>query len=359
MSVVELYNEDCNQALKRLPDNSVDLIVTDPPYYKVKKNEWDNQWSSQKSFLAWLDRCFAEFWRVLKPAGSLYVFCSPSLVSETELLIKERFNVVNNIVWRKPRGRHNGCYQEGLRRYYTQTERIIFAEQFGADENAKGKVGYGKSCQQVKAAVFKPLIEYFIQAKESAGIKNKQINEATGTQMARHWFSYSQWSLPSKQQYATLQNLFRDAAEGLNGGLFKERGGLSKPYQGLRREYEELRREYEELCREYEELRRPFSVTKDVPYTDVWDFSSVPSYKVRHPCEKPIELMRHIVKASTREGMTVLDAFMGHGNAGIAAVENGCDFIGIERDVNYFGVAKGRLDDCMESSQSDRQKNAA
>lgn len=44
MSSVELVNADCLQYLPSLPDNSIDLIITDPPYFRVKPNGWDNQW---------------------------------------------------------------------------------------------------------------------------------------------------------------------------------------------------------------------------------------------------------------------------------------------------------------------------
>jgi site-specific DNA-methyltransferase (adenine-specific) len=109
----ELVHADSLEYIKTLPDNSLDAIITDPPYYRVKANAWDNQWPSVTDYLAWLDEFFAEFWRVLKPAGSLYVFCGPKLSSDTELLLRDRFNVLNHIVWAKPSGRWNGARKEG------------------------------------------------------------------------------------------------------------------------------------------------------------------------------------------------------------------------------------------------------
>ncbi|EPV1137006.1 DNA-methyltransferase, partial [Escherichia coli] len=40
----DLINADCLHFIQSLPDDSIDLIVTDPPYFKVKPNGWDNQW---------------------------------------------------------------------------------------------------------------------------------------------------------------------------------------------------------------------------------------------------------------------------------------------------------------------------
>ncbi len=48
---VELINADCLQYLATLPDNTIDLIVTDPPYFKVKPNGWDNQWNGDARLL--------------------------------------------------------------------------------------------------------------------------------------------------------------------------------------------------------------------------------------------------------------------------------------------------------------------
>ncbi|WP_340121428.1 DNA methyltransferase [Methylobacter svalbardensis] len=53
--------------------------------------------------------------------------------------------------------------------------------------------------------------------------------------------------------------------------------------------------------------RRHFAVTKHVHFTNVWDFKSVQWYPGKHPCEKPLDLMRHIIEASSRPGDMVLD----------------------------------------------------
>ena len=106
---------------------------------------------------------------------------------------------------------------------------------------------------------------------------------------------------------------------------------------------EYLRREYEDLRREYEDLRRPFTVTADVPYTDVWDFATVQAYAGKHPCEKPPDMMRHIVQASSRPDAVVLDCFCGSGNALVAARDLGRQYIGIDISEHWCDVARERL----------------
>jgi site-specific DNA-methyltransferase (adenine-specific) len=63
-----------------------------------------------------------------------------------------------------------------------------------------------------------------------------------------------------------------------------------------------------------------------------------------HPSPKPIEFMRKLVARLCKPGQTILDPFMGSGQTGIAAVELGCNFIGIEKDPHYFAIAQRRIE---------------
>lgn len=69
-------NEDCMSFLKSLPDSSVDLILTDPPYYIGYDGGkgWDSQWSSEKDYLDWCEEWTKECVRVLKSDRMLCVF---------------------------------------------------------------------------------------------------------------------------------------------------------------------------------------------------------------------------------------------------------------------------------------------
>ena len=67
------------------------------------------------------------------------------------------------------------------------------------------------------------------------------------------------------------------------------------------------------------------------------------SEKNGHPCPKPIGLMKWLVDRASLPGETVLDPFMGSGTTGVAAVQQGRQFIGIERDPKYFEIACERI----------------
>ena len=62
-----------------------------------------------------------------------------------------------------------------------------------------------------------------------------------------------------------------------------------------------------------------------------------------HPTQKPVELLEYLVKTYTNEGDTVLDNCMGSGSTGVACINTGRKFIGIELDENYFNIAEKRI----------------
>lgn len=64
-----------------------------------------------------------------------------------------------------------------------------------------------------------------------------------------------------------------------------------------------------------------------------------------HPTQKPVALMEYMIRTYTNEGETVLDNCMGSGTTGVACVNTGRNFIGIERDDKYFEIARRRIDD--------------
>lgn len=66
--------------------------------------------------------------------------------------------------------------------------------------------------------------------------------------------------------------------------------------------------------------------------------------KTVHPTQKPVALMEYLIRTYTNEGETVLDNCMGSGTTGVGCVNTNRNFIGIEQDTKYFGVAKQRIE---------------
>ena len=72
-----------------------------------------------------------------------------------------------------------------------------------------------------------------------------------------------------------------------------------------------------------------------------------------HPTQKPVALMEYLIRTYTSEGETVLDFTMGSGTTGVACVNTGRKFIGIERDEGYFAIAKERIEKAMGITPSE------
>lgn len=76
----------------------------------------------------------------------------------------------------------------------------------------------------------------------------------------------------------------------------------------------------------------------------VWKFAKDVQKSALHPTQKPLALLEELIKTYTNEGDLILDSCMGSGTTGVAAVNLGRKFIGIERDEKYFGIAKERIE---------------
>jgi len=330
----ELWLGDCRDVLPMLP--MVDLVLTDPPFFGVKDEAWDNQWPSADAFLAFIGDVVGLLADKMRSNASMYLFASPAMAARVESETSKRLNVLNHICWRKAApgkkaiSAGNKSEKEALRAYWPGTERIIFAEHFNSDNLAKGKSSYTAKCDELRGFVFEPLRAYLAGECAALGWTAGDVNRICGNKMATHYLTNSQWTLPTEANYKRMQ----EAAH----------GHIRREYEDLRREYEDLRREYEDLRREYEDLRRPFALTNKDQWSDCWEFDPVPGYAGKHPCEKPVPLLSQAILASSRPGALVLDAFMGSGSSGDACALLGRRYIGIEKDKAIFRQACERIE---------------
>lgn len=266
---MDIRKVDALELLQSLGDKSVDLILTDPPYYKLLNIAWDKQWKTKDDYLNWLEAIVKECQRVLKDNGSFYMFCSPQMLVKVGGVIDKYFHILNTIRW----GDKASCARsfgsrESWRCYLNNSEEIIFAEQL-----VQSKDG-------IQDNVFEPIRQYLNVERIRSGLSPKQCNEICGNQMAGHYFTKSQWELPTEANYNKL-----------------------KQYMGLK--------PYGELKAQYDTLRRTFKLTADKAYNNTWNFKQTPSRQGRHPCEKPAELISHIIDVSSNEGDLVVDMFCG------------------------------------------------
>ena len=327
---VTLYCGDCLEVLPEISEK-VNLLLTDPPYSRVKDDDWDRCSHSE------LETLLRNVFELVKPKmalnGAAYCFCWPYFSARLQLIMSDYFNVLNEIVCMKRRPYGAQCGQQAkaditkCRKFFPETERIVFAEMYGSDKQAAADAGYQKASEQLWAELMRPLIRYFQEAKKESGLSSKEIQERmfqlTGKRYVfdHHTFSESQWEFPVREQYEAAAT-----------------------FLPLRRQYDELRRQYDELRRQYDELRRAHFPSRS-NFTDLWSYSPIlaGSKKRLHNCQKPIQMITDMVTTSSRPGNIVLDPFAGSGTTGVAAMRTGRRAVLIERDERYCEIAANRF----------------
>ncbi len=233
---------------------------------------------------------------------------------ETDFVFKQM------IVWNK---RFDGVYNKGfldgfceinqLRNYQQMAEYCFFYVL--QDET-------GLTTIKLDTNNFSTLRKYFKNIQEELSVTKKAIIEKVG-QRADHCFRWasSQWDMPTDDTYNALIKEFE-----INSfDCF--------------REYEDLREEYEDLREEYEDLRYTFNTQKT--HHSVWNYPV--AKKQGHITPKPLEMMENILLHSTNKDAVVLDMFMGSGTTGVACKNLNRNFIGIEKNKEYFEIAKKRI----------------
>lgn len=299
---------DSLEKIKLLPDCSISLILTDPPYHSTKKDNIanDKAFDTDDDFIFWMREYFVEWKRILKPNGSIFMFCSSAMSAKLEIAMSENFNMLSHIVWSKPNdpgfdGWKGKMKKESLRQWYPHSERILFAEP-ATNGNLK-RSWFGSFLREMRT---------------KAGISGHQLTELTGSYgKVNHGGAVSNWetgrNIPNREQYEKICEVL------LNTGKIDE-------------------------MPDYEDVIRKFEVTADIQFTDVWDFNSVRPYSGKHPAEKPLEMLEHCINATTFEDDIVLDCFGGSGSTSIASLNLNRYSISLELEKEWFEVIKMRLE---------------
>lgn len=126
METVTLWHGDCLELMKNIPDGSVDLVLTDPPYGMAFKSNYRkekyNEIKNDKS-LEWLEKYVGECFRILKYNTAVYFFCSWHNVDVFKQAIEKKFKIKNILIWEK----NNTSMGDLKGSYAPKYEMIIFA----------------------------------------------------------------------------------------------------------------------------------------------------------------------------------------------------------------------------------------
>jgi len=309
--VKELINDDWIN--NGLPDKSIQLIIADPPYYKVK-GEFDFIWKTFADYLADVEKWAIECKRVLADNGTLFWYGDAKNIAYAQIIFDKHFNLLNNIVWENTNDHKQQIrFNEDLRTFAPLTERILM---------------YSNEQYNLTQCVFH--IRDYIRSeitKVKGKIVLKQVNEALGTATNGGGVASACLSLNKTEPTMLTKEMYEKLQKWC--------------YPGLRKEYEELRKEYEELRKEYEELRRPFN--NALHFGDVIRLPNYETSDYEHDTVKPEYLNAILVTTCSRKGDLVLIPFAGSGTECVVADRYDRNYIGYEILEKHYLEAKKRL----------------
>jgi len=295
--MIQLLQGDCLELMKEIPDGSVDMILTDPPYGTVTNMGLDG-WKDGKT--SWdtvidHDKMLEECNRILRFNGCMVLFSQDPYTSKLVTDTHGNLPFSYRLTWLKDHFA-NSLIAKKAPVNYTEDINVFFKK-------------YDTLSQH-------PLREYSKTLMEKIGLNLKGINEVLGHRRAEHFFytSSTQFGLCTEETYSDIVATFNiiDAM----------------PYK----EMENINRRF----------NRRFNLEDGMKYkSNVLEYKK--DYQGLHPTQKPVLLMEDLIKTYTNENETVLDFTMGSGTTGVAAKNLNRNFIGIELDETYFNIAKERI----------------
>lgn len=317
MKKFELWHGDCLELMKDIPDGSVDLVLTDPPYGTMageKRSGRLREHNRVDDCRKWdfaLDeqRVLQELSRILRPNGKALLFAQEPYTSKLILANVPSLPFSQRLHWKKNVAGNFLCSSQNCMQYI---EDICLFSKIAPKHDFDG---------------LHPLRDWFLQEKEKCvGV---DFGKLLGNGMASHYFTKgSQFAFPTRKNFEKLQST----------GNFQ-------------RDYEELNRIHEEW-----QAKHIQEMNKKAPSVfNLWQGgkskSNVFEYKKDndgyHPTQKPVALLEDLIQTYSNEGNTVLDFTAGSGSTGVACVNTNRHFIGIELDEVYFNIAKKRIEEAV------------
>ena len=282
---------DCVEEMSKIEAGSIDLVIADPPYWKVVGEKWDYEWRTEKEYVEWCLKWMKEVSRVLRYGGSFYCFGYFRTLALLVPYFEELgFDLRQQIVVDKGMQAVSGRATKRYKIFPNVTESILFA----IKDN-------------------KQFIKPFLKSRQQAlGLSSKQINEALGVKSngGGMWSIYTGRNVceqfPTEELWTKLEQILE----------------FDLPY-----------------CR----VAQTFN--PQMGFTDVWTDINFYSEKRYHPTQKPIKLISRIISASSNPGDWVLDPFSGGGSTQLSALELKRHYIAIEKDKGYFDIANRRIKD--------------
>lgn len=314
----KLY-EKSSYGLSELNDNSVHAVVTDPPY-GINLEEWDTLPDNQ----IWQD-CF----RVLKPGG--YLLCFSSIKFQhvfTQNLLNAGFEFKDVLLWAYLNGRVPPINLDQKIDNLLKNEREIIGEYnyVQGSPNSNKKDTYTTKTKKTKATPDSEQWTGFGTGLKTAYEPIIMVQKPLENSLAENVLKYQVGALnidstriPFEQGETEVGHNPHPLGRVMSNIIQTENFGDYNKY---------------------------FNINPDEQIDHFLFYSKVRDGKKTgniHPTKKPVALMKQLIKLVSLQNQIVLDPFMGSGSTGVAAKELNREFVGYEKQSEYFIIASERL----------------
>lgn len=280
--MIDLKCGDCLELMKKIPDESIDSIITDPPYLYLKNQKFDKAFNEIEFF----NNCY----RILKKNGFTVIFGrGESFYRWNTILCSIGFKFKEEIIWNK---RHNSTINNPISRVHETIS--IFTKNKGKLKNIK--------------------IPY-VEAR-----KYDFINIISDVKRINSIFNNS-------KSYNELLNFIKNGQINYMENKTNNNICIGKSFK-----------DYPRVIRCYKNIENGLKEKSIIEIEDT-------HYNKYHPAQKPVKLLERLINLVSDENNIILDPFMGSGTTGVACKNLNRDFIGIELDKEYFEIAKKRIEE--------------
>ena len=273
---------DCLDRLPEIESGSIDLVIGDPPYFKVINKKWDYQWRTEEDYIKWSIGWTTHIHRILRYGGTFYLFGYFKMLVKLIPYLKEMgFELRQQILIDKGMRAVAGRATKKYKMFPRTTESILF---FIKDN--------------------KPQIKKFLKEQQNKlSLTSKEINNAMGVKSngGGMWSIYTGDNvcaqIPTLEIWKKLQDIL-------------------------------------EFNLSYNSITQTFN--PQMGLTDIWTDINFYEEKRVHPTQKPKKLIQRLILTSTNKGDTIIDPFAGSGVTYFTAKELDRKCIAIEKDQNYY-----------------------
>ena len=314
----QIYNLDCLDGMKHIPDGSIDAIICDLPYGTMKTDNPSEAWKKRKQ-CDWdtiipTDQLFEQYERVLRKGGTIVLFSAEPYTSHLRTFKARNISFLYPMYWLKDSaGNH----------LLANNAPLSIIEDINVFAKANPLYDYDLA---------HPLRPYSQQILDFIGmtvgqvekdLKAKGVPEPTSVE---HFLSVRsvEYRLCQEKTYNMMIEQYQiDKMQGFK--TFEELVEINATFERVK--------EHERTFNLPEGQKSKYNLLKYGKDTDGF-----------HPTQKPVALIADLIRTYSNEGDTILDNCMGSGTTAVACIKEKRHFIGFELNKDYWNKACRRID---------------